>query len=374
MSVTGSNLTRPQPRLDEQSFQDLLAAAFTIQEHNDRRRLAQTPPREPEAVPEAEAKNVCPHCGAQKPTGASRCPTCSLDEFRPGERLQRNWASMWLMSQEQGWLEPAAEPIEATKKIGEVRPVRSPRDSARDGLAVPAPAKEIARETKAQSMPGNVHDVFEKPVFADPARDAFASVASNDTIASARPQSMPRELAQEAQGRVVEEDSTPNESASEVLGSEDLALEDPDLIAQVLQLSESEDSMHSGDADDNRSYWRRLTDFSVKISFHRANLYLAAAILVALLALMWPAATVPRRAVLRPWQRALITLGIAEAPAPVVHLQGGDPNIEVWVDPHTALYYCPGEEQYGKTPDGRFSSQREAQMERFDPAGRSACD
>jgi hypothetical protein len=95
---------------------------------------------------------------------------------------------------------------------------------------------------------------------------------------------------------------------------------------------------------------------------------------MALLALMWPAATVPRRAVLRPWQRALITLGIAEAPAPVVHLQRGDPNIEVWVDPHTALYYCPGEDQYGKTPDGRFSSQREAQMERFDPAGRSACD
>jgi hypothetical protein len=68
-----------------------------------------------------------------------------------------------------------------------------------------------------------------------------------------------------------------------------------------------------------------------------------------------------------------VTIGIAEAPAPVVHLHG-DPGLAVWVDPHTALYYCPGEEQYGKTADGRFSPQREAQMDRFEPAGRSACE
>jgi hypothetical protein len=46
----------------------------------------------------------------------------------------------------------------------------------------------------------------------------------------------------------------------------------------------------------------------------------------------------------------------------------------VWIDPHTALYYCPGDEQYQKTDGGRFSSQREAQMDRFEPASRSACE
>jgi len=46
----------------------------------------------------------------------------------------------------------------------------------------------------------------------------------------------------------------------------------------------------------------------------------------------------------------------------------------VWIDSHTALYYCPGEEQYGKTADGRFSTQRDAQMESFEPASRSACE
>jgi hypothetical protein len=111
----------------------------------------------------------------------------------------------------------------------------------------------------------------------------------------------------------------------------------------------------------------------VKLRLHRADLYLAAAVFVAALALLWPAAGSPRRAALGPWERALVTLGIAEAPTPVVHLQG-DPAIEVWVDPNTALYYCPGEEQYGKTANGRVSSQREAQMDRFEPAGRSACE
>jgi hypothetical protein len=66
-------------------------------------------------------------------------------------------------------------------------------------------------------------------------------------------------------------------------------------------------------------------------------------------------------------------MGIAEAPDPVVRLQG-DPAIKVWIDPHSAVYYCPGEEQYGKTTDGRLSTQHEAQTDHFEPAGRDACE
>ena len=68
----------------------------------------------------------------------------------------------------------------------------------------------------------------------------------------------------------------------------------------------------------------------------------------------------------------LVAIGIAEAPEPVVHYRG-DPTLKVWVDTHTALYYCPGDELYGKSPDGHFSTQREAQTDRFEPAERSAC-
>jgi hypothetical protein len=121
------------------------------------------------------------------------------------------------------------------------------------------------------------------------------------------------------------------------------------------------------------SLGHRLRDLRLTLRFHRANLYLGAAIFLAALALMWPTVSSPQRAELSPMERALVALGVAEAPAPVIH-STGDPGINVWVDPHTALYYCPGEEQYGRTPNGRVSSQRDAQMDRFQPAGRAPCE
>jgi len=71
------------------------------------------------------------------------------------------------------------------------------------------------------------------------------------------------------------------------------------------------------------------------------------------------------------WERTLVSLGlaeVAEVPAP-----RGDPAVQVWVDQHTALYYCPGAELYGKTPDGRYTTQRDAQLDQFEPAARAYC-
>ena len=72
-------------------------------------------------------------------------------------------------------------------------------------------------------------------------------------------------------------------------------------------------------------------------------------------------------------QRVLVKLGVAEAPAAQVHYRG-DPNAQVWIDPHSALYYCAGEDQYGKTADGRVTTQRDAQTDHFEPAKRAACN
>jgi len=72
------------------------------------------------------------------------------------------------------------------------------------------------------------------------------------------------------------------------------------------------------------------------------------------------------------FDKFLISIGLAEAPqAPQ---SKGNPETQVWVDLHTALYYCPGSELYGKTPKGGFESQRDAQMDQFEPASRKACD
>lgn len=72
------------------------------------------------------------------------------------------------------------------------------------------------------------------------------------------------------------------------------------------------------------------------------------------------------------FDKFLISLGLAEAPeAPQ---DKGNPDVQVWVDLHTALYYCPGSDLYGKTQKGRFSSQHDAQLDQFEPALRKACD
>lgn len=72
------------------------------------------------------------------------------------------------------------------------------------------------------------------------------------------------------------------------------------------------------------------------------------------------------------FDKFLISLGLAEAPeAPQ---DKGNPDVQVWVDLHTALYYCPGSDLYGKTPKGRFASQHDAQLDQFEPALRKACD
>ena len=72
------------------------------------------------------------------------------------------------------------------------------------------------------------------------------------------------------------------------------------------------------------------------------------------------------------FDRILVKLGLAEAPDPPQYK--GNPRTQVWVDLQTALYYCPGADLYGKTPKGKFSSQRDAQLDQFEPAYRRACD
>jgi hypothetical protein len=52
----------------------------------------------------------------------------------------------------------------------------------------------------------------------------------------------------------------------------------------------------------------------------------------------------------------------------------GNPDVKVWIDLHTALYYCPGAGSYGKTVKGQFTSQRAAQLDRFEPAFGRVCN
>ena len=121
-------------------------------------------------------------------------------------------------------------------------------------------------------------------------------------------------------------------------------------------------------------------------SRRRGDVYLAVAVLLVACALRWgilsrhsvstptPVAhrKSPPEAELPLYDRILVKLGLAEAPEPPVYK--GNPGTQVWEDTRTALYYCPGSDLYGKTPKGKFASQREAQLDQFEPGYRKACE
>ncbi|SRR5712692_657967 len=69
--------------------------------------------------------------------------------------------------------------------------------------------------------------------------------------------------------------------------------------------------------------------------------------------------------------KLFVRLGL-KTPAPPIY--NGNPDTKVWIDVHTALYYCPGAEAYGKTREGKSARQHDAQLDHFEPASGNACD
>jgi len=126
----------------------------------------------------------------------------------------------------------------------------------------------------------------------------------------------------------------------------------------------------------------------------RGNFYLAVAVILVLVVIRWgilsddhavgasshggaPSGNVNQHkpapdADLSTFDKFLISLGLADPPEAPAYK--GNPDTRVWVDLHTALYYCPDSDLYGRTPKGRFASQRDAQLDQFEPASRKACE
>jgi ribosomal protein L40E len=297
--------TRPKLQLDEKSFQGLLAAAYTIQEHADLLKQVTKVGHKATQKPDAEAPRVCQHCAAPLQEDESRCGRCGWEELRPGERMQRKFASLWEMSQEQGARQE--RPTQHSDKTAH------PFDSSKSAVLPEAAYQSALTRTPNQDSP---------------------------------------QIATESE----------TDPATEV---EHTLLSIPLATAEDTWLTEA----------NNRGAHPRSTlfDLRLRLNHHRANLYLGLSVLVAVLALLWPTPIAPQRPRLDLWQRVLVTLGIAEASTPQIHYRG-DPNIQVWVDPHTALYYCLGDDQYGKADGGRLTSQRDAQADQFEPANRAACN
>lgn len=121
----------------------------------------------------------------------------------------------------------------------------------------------------------------------------------------------------------------------------------------------------------------------------RGDIYLAIAVILVFCVVRWGiwsghsvsatgtnAATAAHRKSPEPelslFDRVLIQLGIADPPDSPE--DKGNPSAQVWIDTHSGLYYCTGADLYGKTPKGKFATQREAQLDQFQPAYRKACN
>jgi hypothetical protein len=276
--------TRSKLQLDEQSFQGLLAAAYTIQEHAD---LLKSVTRTGlEIEPQAKVPKFCQHCAAE--LQECRCSHCGWEESRPPERMQNMLPSLERLAPE-----------------------------------------DLEVSVKAQALPdtGFTEKSRRSREICGPNQDALQLKGGGDTD--------PPGVEDSGRSRAV------------------------DSLLEAVNLEGSPKVT--------------LLELRERFDHHRADLYLGLSVLVAILALFWPSAASPQKPRLDPWQRVLVQLGIAEAPPPQIHYQG-DPNIQVWVDPHTALYYCAGDEQYGKAVGGHVSSQRDAQTDQFEPANRAACN
>ncbi len=327
--------------------------------------------------------------------------------------MQRKWASMWLMSQEQNLFpERPAEVPETPREVhesrqevgtthqeihedlrkkdpiagGERQPfVPSTLDSDFDGFINAAATPEMGSETPTTEpiAAETIQQLYVRPsVDGWEAREHPATKSESlaeTSIWPDPPREVPAPENADAGAPTFSFEVSDHSYPTDVSAPEGVTAFGETIVDDAMANTESGaySTSSSSSSSSSSSLRRRLADLRITLRFHRANLYLGAAILLAACALLWPTGSAPQQAsqqaTLTPMERILVAIGIAEAPAPEIH-SAGDPNINVWVDPHTALYYCSGEDQYGKTPDGHISTQHDAQMDRFQPAGRAVCE
>ena len=126
--------------------------------------------------------------------------------------------------------------------------------------------------------------------------------------------------------------------------------------------------------DTIRAVWTRALQ-AVRLRMSRRDTAIVMTASMALLLLLvvwaWPTPASPH---LTWFESVLVELGLAQVPSRTPAAPTGNPDVRVWVDVHTALYYCPGSDLYGKTPGGQFETQHNAQQDQFEPATGVVCE
>jgi hypothetical protein len=332
-----STSAKPNVALDENFFQDLLAAAYVVQQHNDALRGSSAPATRlsdssrlspgqtefsanPEALP-----STCRVCG--RPFGSDEvfCGKCSMPRLAAGssENLQSKWASLWYMQQAQDTAEAAP-----SQALGQ-NSLQPASDSRSRGIYIEntPPSSGAAPATEPPTL--------RRAETSSPGRDS--GLAQNAALNMNEQVTPDDEIFQPATPRaIIRNPPAPAEPTNEAVPQADLA----------------QPSRHP-------------------LRLRPRGRYLAWVGLLALFVVLavWPS---PKNPQLTLFQSVLVKLGLADVPARPA-LVKSNPDAKVWVDVHTGLYYCEGSDSYGTTSDGHFATQREAQQDAFEPAERTPC-
>jgi hypothetical protein len=270
--------------------------------------------------PPPSAVIPCRECGSPVGEAAMFCGQCGAPrsiEVGAGGDMQSKWASLWRMQQEAERKKITAEP------------------------EIDDEPDEIVQEEEPIVL-----SITEAPVTPVDDRESEAEEVTALALTDA--------------------------SHSIVIESPSTALQIPEKPPQSLWASatDARQWLESMQPDSPARRWMRE---------RRGNIWLGVSLFVLLVVIFTGSTAPPAYSTKYPqpppltlFERILVAAGLAEPPEAPVYT--GNPNTQVWVDLHTALYYCPGSDLYGKTPGGKYTTQRDAQLDQFEPAARKSCD
>ena len=69
-----------------------------------------------------------------------------------------------------------------------------------------------------------------------------------------------------------------------------------------------------------------------------------------------------------------VASSVTATPSSAAIVQKGNPDAKVWVNTGSGVYHCPGTRWYGKTKQGEYMTQKQAQEKGHRPAYGKVCN
>jgi putative methionine-R-sulfoxide reductase with GAF domain len=317
----------------------------------------------------APATAVCSKCGHKLVGDEQFCGECGTPRKKDAQPVNPPSLAVPLWLQKTRKRDAAARPSEKEP----ARPQKEPAPAEKE--PVPEVLPELAQ--KGSSGVVSVDHSTEAIAASSPASNHPSLKTSEQPLALPPAETTPEK---------VKEPSNPQEKVKETVN--------PEVQKEITEQAPAPAPDWSS-ALSARQFLEQLSGGTRKGSLiqfwnaRRGDIYLGIAVILVVCVIRWAIwSTHPVKATAPPvpaasrkppaapelplFDRMLISLGLAEAPEPPE--DKGNPGAQVWVDLRTGLYYCPSTDLFGKTPKGKYTTQRDAQLDQFQPAYRKACD